>query len=74
MGYVELDVSVLGTVISKRGILVVNDPSGSSTETDIPGVLGMNVICECYAELFGQYASSLFDSPCVKEAPEAFPT
>ena len=72
MGYVELDVSVLGTVISKRGMLVVKDPPGSSPETDIPGVLGMNVIRECYAELFGQYTSSLFDSPRVKEAPEAW--
>uniref|UniRef100_A0A8P4KCX1 Gypsy retrotransposon integrase-like protein 1 n=1 Tax=Dicentrarchus labrax TaxID=13489 RepID=A0A8P4KCX1_DICLA len=67
VGYVELDVSVLGTVISKRGILVVKDPLGPPSETDIPGVLGMNVIRECYAELFGQHASSLFDIPLLKE-------
>ena len=71
VGYVELDVCVLGTVIPKRGILVVKDPPGSS-EMDVPGVLGMNVVHECYVELFGKHASSLFDTPLVKEAPEVW--
>ncbi|XP_077947560.1 uncharacterized protein LOC144388873 isoform X1 [Gasterosteus aculeatus] len=72
VGYVELDVSVMGTVIPKRGILVVKDPPGSLPESDVPGVLGMNVLRECYAELFGQQASPLFDVSLVKEAPEAW--
>lgn len=72
VGYVELDVSVMGTVIPKRGILVVKDPPGSLPESDVPGVLGMNVLRECYAELFGQHASPLFDVSLVKEAPEAW--
>ena len=71
VGYVELDVCVLGIVIPKRGILVVKDPPGSS-EMDVPGVLGMNVVHECYTELFGKHASSLFDIPLVKEAPEVW--
>lgn len=69
-GYVDLDVTVLGTVVPKRGILVVKDPPGPLREGDVPGVLGMNIIRECYTALFGQYASSLFDVPLVKEAPE----
>lgn len=61
----------------KRGILVVKDPpvprpetdsSEPSPEVDIPRVLGMNVICVGYAELFGQYATALFDIPLMKEA------
>lgn len=71
LGYVELDVCVLGIVIPKRGILVVKDPPGSP-ETDVPGVLGMNVVHECYAELFDKHASSLFDIPLVKDAPEVW--
>lgn len=45
----------------------MKDPPGSISETDVPGVIGMNVLHECYAELFGQYASSLFETLLVKE-------
>lgn len=68
LGYVELDVQVLGKVISKRGILVVQSPQTPSPSS-VPGVLGMNIIRECYSELFGQYGSDLFDLPQVTQAP-----
>lgn len=67
-GYAELTVEVLGKVIPQRGWLVVKDPPGQLTHPLVPGVLGMNVIRECYAELFGQHGSSLFDLPPVVHA------
>lgn len=70
IGYVELDVQVLGKVIPKRGILVVQSSQTPSPTTCVPGVLGMNIIRECYSELFGQYGSDLFNLPQVAQAPD----
>ena len=50
IGYVELDVEVLGKILPKRGILIIKDPHDPSTQArkqDIPGLLGMNVIGAC---------------------------
>ncbi|KAL6480061.1 hypothetical protein MHYP_G00110940 [Metynnis hypsauchen] len=68
VGYVELPVEVLGKLIPDRGWLVVKDPPGSAGSVAMPGVLGMNVIRECYHELFGQHGSSLFGLPPVVHA------
>ncbi|KAL7841777.1 hypothetical protein SRHO_G00254680 [Serrasalmus rhombeus] len=68
VGYVELTVEVLGKAIPDRGWLVVKDPPGPSTLPVVPGVLGMNVIRECYQELFCQHGPSLFDLPPVVHA------
>ncbi|KAL6473509.1 hypothetical protein MHYP_G00170700 [Metynnis hypsauchen] len=68
VGYVELPVEVLGKLIPDRGWLVVKDPPGSAGSVAVPGVLGMNVIRECYHELFGQHGSSLFGLPPVVHA------
>lgn len=59
---------VLGKVISRRGWLVLNDPPGQPSHPVVPGVLGMNVIQECYAELCGQHGPALFDFPPVAHA------
>lgn len=69
VGYVELDVEVLGKVIPQRGVLVVKDPPGQASPLEVPGVLGMNVIRECYHQLFSQHGSALFDLPVVQHAP-----
>ncbi|XP_049332461.1 retrovirus-related Pol polyprotein from transposon opus [Astyanax mexicanus] len=68
VGYVELTVELLGKSIPNRGWLVVKDLPGQSTSTVVPGVLGMNVIRECYRELFGQHGPALFDLPPVVHA------
>lgn len=51
---------VFGKVIPKRGVLIVKDSPG--TPTQVSGILGMNVIRECYHELFGQYGPTLFET------------
>lgn len=70
IGYVELDVQVLDRVIPKRGILVVRGSQTSTSTTSVPGVLGMNIIRECYTELFGHYGPDLFALPQVTQAPD----
>ncbi|XP_054872643.1 uncharacterized protein LOC129350363 [Amphiprion ocellaris] len=46
------------------------DPHGE-LPSQVPGVLGMNVIRRCYAELFGQHVSALFDSSEVSGVSES---
>ncbi|KAG5286801.1 hypothetical protein AALO_G00018940 [Alosa alosa] len=60
IGYLELDVELCGKLMPKCGVLVVKDPPGGLSSL-VPGVLGMNVLCKCYQELFGQHGSALFD-------------
>lgn len=67
IGYLELDVELCGKVMPHCGILVVKDPPG--IVSSVPGILGMNVIRQCYRELFGAFGRSLFDSPSVSQAP-----
>ncbi|KAK0141225.1 hypothetical protein N1851_021739 [Merluccius polli] len=55
VGYVELDVEVLG-----------KDLPGQVASPEVPGVLGMNIIRECYHQLFSQYGVALFNLPVVK--------
>ena len=74
IGYLELDVVVLGQCISERGILIVKDPTdvglqGRKVET--PGILGMNVLGDCYRTLFVQHGPQLFCSPPVQSAAPA---
>lgn len=67
VGYFELDVQLCGKVIARRGVLVVRDPPGKVPP--VPGVLGMNIIKECYWELFVQHGPALFNLPSVLQAP-----
>ena len=67
IGYLELDVEVLGKLIPGRGVLVVKDPPSPCSTQKILGILGMNIIRECYEELFGQHSSALFDTPLVRQ-------
>ena len=70
LGYIELDVQVLGRIISKRGILIVKDQPNSLPTTHVPGILGMNVLRECYYELFVEYGPALFTLSQVTQAPK----
>lgn len=71
IGYMEGDVEVLGRVIPKRGVLVVHDPPGSQGLA-APGILGMNIIKNCYSELFTEHGAALFNVPPVSNAPESW--
>ncbi|XP_028292970.1 uncharacterized protein K02A2.6-like [Gouania willdenowi] len=47
---------------------VVRDPPNNLPQPKVPGILGMNVIRECYNELFQQHGPSLFELPVVTGA------
>lgn len=69
VGYFETDVNVLGKIISKQGVLVVKDLENmSKKKTLVPGLLGMNIIGQCYNELLEEHGSALFSVPQVKQA------
>lgn len=71
LGYVELDVEVLGAVLPQMGILVVKDPPDPASQqrkTVVPGLLGMNIINGCYSVLFSEHGDNLFSSLPVKQA------
>ena len=70
LGYMELDVTVLGKTLSQMGVLVVRDPLDELTRQQpvVSGLLGMNIIRHCYHLLFEQYGSRLFESPVLQAA------
>lgn len=70
VGYLELDVELCGTSVPRCGVLIVKDPPGE-VSSQVPGILGMNIIRRCYHALFGQHGQSLFTLPSVFEAPES---
>ena len=49
LGYFELDIEAFGLNVPRRGILVVKDSANDAMRArkrDVPGLLGMNVLCE----------------------------
>lgn len=74
IGYIELDVVVLGQCIKERGILIVKDPVSAALQDRkllTPGILGMNIVGECYQVLFEQHGPQLFHSPLLESAAPA---
>uniref|UniRef100_A0AAV2IVU2 Uncharacterized protein n=1 Tax=Knipowitschia caucasica TaxID=637954 RepID=A0AAV2IVU2_KNICA len=65
----KLDVTIFGMVVPQRGILVVKEPFRQQASDGVKGVIGMNVIKECYYQLFSQHGSHLFDLPEIRLAP-----
>lgn len=54
LGYIELDITILGNCLPARGVLIVEDSSDGymkQKKTSVPGVLGMNVFNPLYCEL-----------------------
>ncbi|KAL2086104.1 hypothetical protein ACEWY4_017163 [Coilia grayii] len=75
LGYLELDILVLGKSLRRMGVLVIRDPPhpvSYNKKVKVPGLLGMNVINKCYDELFHQYGSRLFQSIPVQDGNEAW--
>ena len=60
---------LFGQLMPQCGVLVVRDLSGR-LPSQVPGVLGMNVISKCYQDLFGLHGVALFSQVCISEAPK----
>lgn len=77
MGYVELDVEVLGKVLPKMGILVVKDspdPNVQRCKNAVPGLLGMNIISSCYNDIFQEHGNHVLSAPVVNQAGKEWET
>lgn len=75
LGYLELDLEVLGKVLPKIGVLVVKDapdPITKQQKKSVPGLLGMNAIRSCYEELFQEHGQHLFQYPPVQTASKVW--
>lgn len=62
IGYLELDVVVQGQIILNCGILVVKDPpcpTFSKQKERTPGLVGMNILTQCYQQLLCQHGVAL---------------
>lgn len=71
VGYFEIYVNVLGRILPKQGFLVVKDPENIDMPKKkklVPGLLGMNVIGQCYNDLFEEHGSAFFSVLQVKQA------
>ena len=65
MKYLELDIDLLGMVVPKVGVLIVEDPNNFIRDpqhhTKLPGVVGWNLIKHAYLEFVNQYGSEKFE-------------
>lgn len=72
LGYIELDVHILGVSLPCRSVLIVKEPADSlmtQKKTAVPGVLGMNVFNLLYCELLKQHGPDLWEAPVLQSAP-----
>lgn len=69
-GYAEFDVEEWGGWFQKGEFLIVKNSSSPHLLPKVPGVPGMNIIRECYTELFSEYGPGLFEVTQVQQTPE----
>ncbi|CAG2226423.1 unnamed protein product [Mytilus edulis] len=73
IGYVEVDIDIMGQRLPNRGVLIVKDPIDSYTrirKENVPGLLGMNVISLCKKLLQEDYGNQYSEE--VTEIAENF--
>ncbi|CAG2202067.1 unnamed protein product [Mytilus edulis] len=73
IGYVEVDIGIMGQRLPNRGVLIVKDPIDSYTcirKENVPGLLGMNVISLCKKLLQEDYGNQYSEQ--VTEIAENF--
>ena len=60
IGYIEVDMNVMGQSLPRRGVLIIKDSADSFTRKRkelVPGLLGMNVISLCKRLLIQDYGN-----------------
>lgn len=67
IGYLELDVTLCGKIVPDFCVPVVKHPPNAAAAS--PGILGSNIIRQCYYELFAMYGPALFNAVPVAQAP-----
>ena len=59
MGYVELDIQVLGLTFSECGFLVVRDGGAAESDLSPPGIIGMNIAQKCRQLALTEFETTL---------------
>lgn len=59
LGYVELDIQVMGLTIPGCGFLVIRDPDDGATDSAPPAILGMNIAQRCKQLILSEFDNSL---------------
>lgn len=75
LGYIKLDLEVLGKLPPKIGVLDEKDsldPTTSQQKMCVPGLLGVNAVSRCYQEFFNKHGQNLFHCPPVQTAGFVF--
>ncbi|XP_016331053.1 uncharacterized protein LOC107679859 [Sinocyclocheilus anshuiensis] len=59
LGYVELDIQVMGLTIPGCGFLVIRDQNDGETDSAPPGILGMNIAQWCKQLILAEFDNAL---------------
>ncbi|XP_016363008.1 uncharacterized protein LOC107704564 [Sinocyclocheilus anshuiensis] len=59
LGYVELDIQVMGLTIPGCGFLVIRDQNDGETDSAPPGILGMNIAQRCKQLIQAEFDNAL---------------
>lgn len=59
LGYVELDIQVMGVTIPGCGFLIVRDQNGGEADNSPPGIIGMNIAQRCKQLILAEFDNAL---------------
>lgn len=59
LGYVELDIKVMGLTIPECGFLIVRDEGGPESDSTPPGIIGMNIAQRCRQLVLSEFENTL---------------
>ncbi len=62
LGYVELDIQVMGVTIPGCGFFIVLDQKDEEPDHSPPGILGMNIAQRCKQLILAEFDSALAGS------------
>lgn len=58
LGYVELDIQVMGITIHECGFLIIKDGDTEEPDTVLPGIIGMNITKRCRQLVLAEYTTT----------------
>jgi len=59
LGYVELEVQVMGLTIPECGFLIIKDDDTSEPDSSLPGIVGMNIAKRCRQLILSEFDTAI---------------
>ena len=59
LGYVELDIQVVGLTIPECGFLIIKDDDTNEPDSSLPGIIGMNIAKWCRQLMLSEFDTTL---------------